>query len=79
METREIEETNPCTGLPEKRVVTEPIQTVFPVYHEKEFVRYEPERVLVPVIIPGNAADRTDTGVMGNGAAAVQFSTEVSL
>lgn len=79
METCPIDEINPLTGNVETRWVTEPVKTTFPVYHEKEFVRYEPEKVLVRVIIPGDKTDRTDAGVQGNGSAAIRFSTEVKL
>lgn len=50
---KEVETFNPCTCQVEIRTVTVPEMTPYPVLHEKEFVRYEPEDVLVRVIIVG--------------------------
>ena len=72
-----VSQVNPYTGMVETQWYDEPMQTVFPVLHEKETIRYVPEKVLVRVIIPGTPS--ADSGYnSGNlGSAQLHFENDI--
>ena len=75
-ENEPIQEIDPCTGQLVWRQVSVPVRSAFPVWHEKEFVRYEPAKVLVRVIIPETPSS-SDSPQQGIGSAEAHFSTEI--
>lgn len=72
-----VDEVNPYTGQVETRWVEESMKTNFPVFHEKETIDYEPEKVLVRVIIPGTPSPQSGYGNTDNGSAELHFETDV--
>lgn len=72
----EVETIDPCTGRPVLRTVRVPTTTPFPVFHEKEFVRYEPVEVLIRVILPNVPTPDRAEGFLAPEGAATHFSSE---
>lgn len=72
----EIETIDPCTGRPVLQTVRVRTTTPFPVFHEKQFVRYEPVEVLIRVILPGVPTAERAEGFLAPEGAATHFSTE---
>lgn len=72
-----VQQVNPYTGLVETVWYDETQQTVFPVLHEKESVRYVPEKVLVRVIIPGTPSSSPISDPGNPGSAELHFENDI--
>ena len=77
LETRDVEDRDPCTGQPIIRQVAEPVQAPFPTWHEKEFVRWEPVEGLIRIIILCVPSPPEVDGSIGPGTATTHFSTTI--
>lgn len=75
MSEREVETIDPCTGRIVICRVNEPSMTPYPVFHQKEFVRYEPMDVLIRVILPGKPTPEQAQGFLAPEGASTHFSS----